>query len=435
MPQVLEHVYTPRGNARELFACRAPEVLLSGPAGTGKSRACLEKLHLCALLNPGMRGLILRKTATSLTSTALVTWNKHVTSEAQKCGKVSWYGGSSQEPAMYRYANGSTITVGGMDKATRIMSSEYDMIYVQEAIELTEDDWESATTRLRNGVMSFQQILADTNPDTQFHWLKVRCDEGKTVLLNSTHEENPVYFGEDGSLTPEGTAYIAKLDQLTGVRYNRLRKGLWVAAEGVIYEDFNPGLHVIDGFDPPPDWERIWSVDFGYKHPFVWQCWVSDEDGRLYLHREIYSTERIVADHAEVIKRVTANDPAPSKIVCDHDAEDRATLERALGMSTTPANKAVSPGIEAVQKRLRLAGDGRARIFIMKNSLVNRDPKQSERRKPCSTVEEIPGYIWDVGANRKIKDAPKKEDDDGCDAMRYAVAAFDLQSNYRLRWI
>jgi len=27
------------------------EVLLSGPAGTGKSRACLEKVHLMALMN------------------------------------------------------------------------------------------------------------------------------------------------------------------------------------------------------------------------------------------------------------------------------------------------------------------------------------------------------------------------------------------------
>jgi hypothetical protein len=41
--------------------------------------------------------------------------------------------------------------IGGMDKPTKIMSSEYDFIYVQEAIELTETDWENLTTRLRNG--------------------------------------------------------------------------------------------------------------------------------------------------------------------------------------------------------------------------------------------------------------------------------------------
>jgi phage terminase large subunit len=40
--------YQPRGAARALLLSRAPEVLAAGPAGTGKSRACLEKVHLCA---------------------------------------------------------------------------------------------------------------------------------------------------------------------------------------------------------------------------------------------------------------------------------------------------------------------------------------------------------------------------------------------------
>ena len=122
----LEHRYRPVGSARELFACRGPEVLLSGPAGTGKSRACLEKLHMMAMLNPGMRGLIVRKSATSLTSTALVTFREHVAAEAIASGEMRWYGGSQQEAASYRYGNGSVVVVGGMDKATRIMSSEYD---------------------------------------------------------------------------------------------------------------------------------------------------------------------------------------------------------------------------------------------------------------------------------------------------------------------
>ena len=34
--------YGPRGAAAELFGCRDPEVLIEGPAGTGKTRAVLE---------------------------------------------------------------------------------------------------------------------------------------------------------------------------------------------------------------------------------------------------------------------------------------------------------------------------------------------------------------------------------------------------------
>jgi hypothetical protein len=64
--------YRPWGAAAEVFRCWEDEVLLSGPGGTGKSRAYLEKLHLCALKYPGMRGLIVRKTRVSLTDPAQV---------------------------------------------------------------------------------------------------------------------------------------------------------------------------------------------------------------------------------------------------------------------------------------------------------------------------------------------------------------------------
>jgi phage terminase large subunit len=118
-----------------------------------------------------------------------------------------------------------------MDKSTKIMSSEYDMIYVQEATELTEEDWESLTTRLRNGIMPYQQLMADCNPSHPQHWLKLRCDRGATLLLESRHEDNP-------SITP---AYIAKLDALTGVMKLRLRYGRWAAAEGMVYESWIQG--------------------------------------------------------------------------------------------------------------------------------------------------------------------------------------------------
>lgn len=438
---VAEHRFKPRGTAATIFENRDPEVLVAGPAGTGKSRACLEKLHLMALLNHGMRGLIVRKTAVSLTSTALVTFRTHVLPEALAAGDVAWYGGSQQEAACYRYRNGSVINVGGMDKPTRIMSSEYDVAYVQEATELTEEDWEAITTRLRHGKVSFQQLLADCNPDVPTHWLKVRCDTGRTKMLESRHEENPVLFTAEGELTEVGASYIAKLDNLTGVRYSRLRKGLWVAAEGIIYEDYDPAVHLIDRFHVPRDWVRWWSVDFGYTNPFVCQMWAEDPDGRLYLYREIYATKRLVEDHAEtILAAVTKNgewrEPKPRAIICDHDAEDRATLERKLGMSTVAAKKTVSDGIQAVQARMRAAGDGKPRIFLMRDSLVQRDPELLDAKKPTCTAEELVGYVWaTAAAGKPVKDEPHKLDDHGCDAMRYAVAARDLVGRARVRFL
>lgn len=432
------HTYRPRGACDRLWDQEGPEVLLSGPAGTGKSRACLERLNAAALTHPRMRGLIVRKTLSSLGSSALVTWKRDVIPELLAAGEVHFYGGSAQEPPQYRYRNGSRIVLGGMDKATKIMSTEYDLIYVQEAIELTEDDWESLTTRLRSGVMPYQQIMADTNPSTPTHWLAVRCEMGKTVMLDSRHEDNPVLFDVDGRITPQGAAYIAKLDGLSGVRHARLRRGLWVAAEGIIYDEYDPTVHLVDRSVVRPDWQRWWAIDFGYSNPFCLQSWAEDPDGALYLEREIYYTKRLVEDHCKTIKLMVAEQveaakqagvkaTPPRDIICDHDAEGRATLEAKLGVSTTPALKMVTEGIQAVQSRFK----GR-RIFICRDAVWERDPSLVEEHKPTCTAEEIPGYVW---ANSATKEQPRKENDHGCDAMRYVVAQRDFGGRPRVRWL
>lgn len=437
VPAPAEHKYEPWGQCDDLFDCRDAEVLLSGPAGTGKSRACMEKLHVMALLNPGMRGLICRKTAATLSSTALVTWRRFVANEALLTGDITYYGGSTQEPSAYRYRNGSVIAIGGLDKVTKIMSSEYDVIYVQEATELTEGDWEALTTRLRNWQVSFQQLMGDCNPAQPTHWLKKRCDTGRTTMLEVWHEDNPVLFAPDGKLTERGADYLGKLDRLSGVRYLRLRMGRWAAVEGVIYEDFEQEIHVIDAIpvsnEPtdwagvPISWRRYWAVDFGFVNPFVLQCWAEDGDGRLYLYREIYHTHRTVDVHAKEILGIVApggkwREPKPSAVVCDHDAEGRAVLERDLGLSTQPAHKSVLEGIEACQIRFRDPGDGRRRIYFLRNAIVRKDPELVDSGQPCCTIEEIPGYVWATNG----KDAPVKADDHGCDAMRYVVADRDF---------
>src|SRR3546814_10566883 len=90
---------------------------------------------------------------------------------------------------------------------------------------------------------------------------------------------------------------MSKLDALTGVRYMRLRKGIWCAAEGLVYEEFDPELHVHKRIGVPPiSWTRYMTVDFGYTNPMVVQMWAEDEDGRLYLYRELYHTKTTVED-------------------------------------------------------------------------------------------------------------------------------------------
>lgn len=445
-PSGAVHRYQPFGTCVELFRERGDEVLFAGPAGTGKSRACLEKLHLMALKNPGMRGLIVRKTLASLGSTALVTFEDHVAKVHLANGEMKWFGGSPKEAACYKYKNGSVIVVGGMDKSMKIMSSEYDVVYAQEATELTEEDWEAITTRLRNGKVSFQQLMADANPWTPTHWLKQRCDRGQTKMIRSRHEDNPVLFDQKTmELTKEGASYMGKLDNLTGVRYMRLRKGIWCAAEGLVYEEWNPEVHQHKAIKCPPiSWTRYITVDFGFTNPMVVQFWAEDEDGRLYLYKELYHTKTLVEDMARQIKEAMnlRKEPRPRMIICDHDAEGRATLEKHLGMSTVAAKKTVEDGIQVVKNRFKISeADGRPRIYLCEDAVIKVDKELQNVKKPTSTLEEVVGYIWDRGTvkaqndGKPPKEQPVKEDDHGMDAMRYMVAQRDLKSRPRIRSI
>ena len=409
---------------------------------------------MMCLLNPGMRALMIRKTMVSLSASGIVTWNQFVIPEARMTGLVTYFGGSLDRPPGYQYTNGSFVAVGGMNDPLKVMSTEYDLIYVQEAIELTPTDWENLTTRLRNGKVSFQQLIADTNPDKPSHWLKQRVDRGDTILHESRHTDNPRLYDSNGEMTEDGRAYMARLDKLTGVRKLRLKGGKWTSAEGLVYDGWDDAVNVIDSFPIPKEWVRVWGVDFGFTNPFVLQCWAIDPDGRLYLYREIYHTRRLVEDHARQILSLVRRprdpeatpdwkdhsawewtEPRPQAIVCDHDAEGRATLERALAIGTKAAYKKVSDGIEYVQRRIAPAGDGRPRIFIMRDALVERDAQLDEEMKPCDTLSEISGYVWDTKDGKPPKEEPVKEDDHGMDTMRYVVCERDKRGRVNVRFI
>ena len=404
-----QHVYRPYGACKEVIENRNPEILVEGPAGTGKSRAILEKLQLAALKYPGSRFLMVRKTRVSLNTSGRVTFENKV-----KLPIVAWEASKSH----YLFPTGSILAVGGMDKTSRILSTEYDIIYVQEATELEQEDWETLTTRLRNYMLPYQQIIGDCNPSSETHWLLRRADLGSLIRLYSKHTDNPLLYNHRaGKWTRAGEDYLAKLGKLTGHTKARLLEGKWASAIGVVYGEYEPSIHLVDRFDIPKGWKRFLSIDFGFMNPFVCQWWALSPDDTLYMYREIYFTERTVREHAKQIREICeAEEPAgviPTAI-CDHDAEDRATL-RENGIKTKAANKSVTLGIENVKFRLV-----ENKLKFMKGSLVEQDPRLEEQGLPTRTVEEMGGYVWNP-----MKEQPVKLKDHGLDGTRYMVQTLD----------
>lgn len=415
-------VFVFRGNnARLAGLTDQSEVVLAGAAGTGKTLAALAYLNKCMWDYPGSRGLIVRKVRADLAESVLVTFEQDVLGEDNPiCA-----GAQRENRHSYKYPNSSQIVLGGMDRPGRVLSAQYDLIYVPECVQMELNDWETLVMRNRNYVMPYQQVFGDTNPDRPDHWLKQREAAGKVLILPTTHKDNPAYWDEAAQdWTARGRDYVlGKLATLSGVRADRYLRGLWVQAEGAIYE-FSDATHLVERENLPEFVWRFRAVDFGYTHPFVCQWWGVDADGRMYLYREIYRTGRLVEDHAADILRLTGDEPIEWTIA-DHDAEDRATLAR-HGIITRPANKAVLTGIQLVQERLRVQGDGKPRLFVVRGALVERDQELRGAGKPSSTQEEFGSYVWN---DKSAKEAPVKEHDHGMDALRYAVMAAEAGGN------
>lgn len=448
--------YEPRGAAAALMSQRETVILCEGPAGTGKSLAALFKLHLACLRVP-LKGLILRQTHLALTSTTLVTFEEQVVKEALADGIVTWFGGSGRKPPGYRYSNGSFIAVGGLDKPSKFLSSEFDRVVVDEATEITEAALETLISRLRGTAPTYKQIVLLCNPDSPSHWINVRADRNGLVRLLSRHRDNPAYVNLDGSYTERGADYMAKLDQLTGVRRLRYKDGIWAAAEGIIYEDWDPRIHIVsrDQFahhehlcsaGMPWEWPRYWVIDFGFRHPFVLKRYAIDPDGRAYRYAEIYRTGRLVEDHARDVLDQVSNpnpddpriskriwtEPKPQAVIADHDAEGRATFEEHSGRSTTKARKGVKDGIQAVQSRLRVQPDGKPRLLYVEGARKHRDEDLAAQKLPTCSEEEFGSYVW---ADSKTKEEPVKVGDDGMDCDRYLAMHLDQGTTQWMRWV
>jgi phage terminase large subunit len=414
--------YQPYGSAADLWMCKKPEIILSGPAETGKTLAALHKIDALAWKYPKAHIAMIRKTRQSMDASVLKTYQDNI-----KHPNIFTYGG--HKPQWFDYPNKSRIVIGGMDNPNKILSAEYDMIYVNQAEELTLDDWEKLLTRAtgRAGHTPYAQIIGDCNPGPNSHWILQRKQNSNVTFFESRHEDNPTLFNPlTGEITEQGRRTMAVLDSLSGVRYQRLRLGKWVSAEGQIYDNYDAAVHLIDRFDIPNDWRRIRVIDFGLVHPFICQWWAIDGDGRAYRYREIYMTGRTVKTHAEQINELSEGEQI-EQTICDHDAEDRQTLAE-NGIPNIAAKKDVLQGIGRVQDRLKKQIDDKPRLYLLRDSLVEVDQSLTEFHLPTCTEDEIDSYIWQNSAKRE---QPVKENDHGCDCIRYLTMHLDGGSQWR----
>ena len=388
--------YTWRGGNLELIRSQEPEVVLAGPAETGKTFAACYKAHWNCREYPGAQGALVRKIAASIPGTVLATMKRIIGNFP-----VNYFGGD-KNPERIIYPNGSQIWIGGMDNPTKVLSGERDFIQVCQAEELQINDWEVMTTRStgRGAVMPYTQVFGDCNPGGSKHFLRTRP---QIRMILSHHKDNPTLYDDAGNLTAQGQRSLSALEGLTGVRRKRLLEGIWATAEGVVYDTFDPVIHV----KARPDEEMVsWylAMDEGYTNPAVILLIGVDTDGRWHVAREWY--ERGQLESAVVAKaKEWCTEKLCTLVAVDEAAAGLIAALRNAGLPAHPAKGRVLTGIQHMQDRLKIQGDGRPRYTV--------DPA-------ChNVINEKESYVWHITAAGISKDEPVKENDHANDAERY----------------
>ena len=433
---------------RQFIESSLPEVVLSGGYGSGKTYSLCTKLLFLSLRYPHNRGFLCRKTLQSLkTSTLKTLLDGDGGLPPVLPEQLIEY--SNKQDRIIRLTNGSEILYGNLDRE-QIKSMNLGWAAVDETTEVSEEDWNALKGRLRLDGVPVRQLFGSTNPDSDTSWLYNRFVSNPQVD-RSGNKIGKMIFSSTLENTYLPKEYIDGLESsLFGHYYDRYVLGKWVGAGKVVFDNFNYKVHVIPNFDPPKNWKRFRSFDFGYRSPFscLWIVQCGDdvkkydqrlEKGDFILYRELYYTERTTLINAQrVVELSKYSDGTDEKFqanIADWDAGDRAELE-AVGIRTIMADKDIQVGIQKFRELLGNIDPTRGIItrptfYIFENTLAEYDPKirinlenGTKNNNPTCLKEELSAYSWKTKQDGTIKEEPEDKFNHACDAVRYFANTF-----------
>jgi hypothetical protein len=267
--------------ALALLKSGAKHILLFGGSRSGKTTVLVMALIYRALRFAGSRHLICRFRAkdarSSVLRETLLPWLDNTV------GK-SGYTYLAHESMVTLY-NGSEIWIGGLgdrEQADKILGHEYNTIYFNEISQLSYAAVTTAYSRLAMRVQDCRNLFFyDCNPGSPLHWAYKIFVLKKTFLSGEALEKPELY--QSMLLNPEDNRehlpedYISDiLDALPDKQRARFRDGLWVKAEGVIYDRFDETM-IVRAADLPERFDRYAAgQDFGLNITFVKIGWVGD---------------------------------------------------------------------------------------------------------------------------------------------------------------
>ena len=237
------------------------------------------------------------------------------------------------------------------------------------------------------------------NPENPQHWFKKEWIE-KAHSKNSLHlhflmQDNP-------SLSKK---VIERYHSLySGAFYERFVEGKWVAAEGVVYPQFNEKDHIV--LPPEEPLEKYYiSCDYGTVNPASFGLW-GRKDGKWYRLREYYHDSRREGfqktdeEHYKSLEELASGREIEGVIVDPSAASFIQCIHRHGHFRAIPAKNQVLDGIRLVSDCLQA-----------KKILFSPECKDA--------IREFSIYRWD---SNSAKDSVRKENDHAMDDIRYFVS-------------
>lgn len=376
-------------------------IVMKGSAGSGKSVDTAQHYILRLMSDPGRNLLCVRKSDVTNRDSTFAELQGAIFRMFGESYKKYWYINSS-DMRLECIANHNQIFFRGVNdekqreklKSIAVKRGKLTDVWIEEATELTQSDFEIIDDRLRGELPEgqFYQIRLTFNPVSSSHWIKKhffdRADPD-VFTHHSTYKDNR--FIDD--------AYYRRMERRKEVDpdgYRIYGLGEWGEVGGLILTNY-----VVEDFDTSP--ERfdymVNSQDFGYNHA---DCIgeVGFKDGELYLCREIYEFEK---DTGELID--LANKRGFNKSLtmwCDSAEPDRIKMWRKAGYK--------AKGVKKEPNSVR------AQIDYLKLHKIHIHPS-------CiNTIKEIQQWKWKKNdKTNEYLDEPVNFFDDAMAMLRYSI--------------
>lgn len=387
----------------------------------------MESIRACVKY-PGLRVGAFRRTYGELKESLLAELAQY--GFAQSLG-ASWNGTEFE----LRFPSGSLIMfryAESLKDATRRQGGQYQLLAFDERSLLAPDVVAFLESRLRSGRADIPVlgIRSSANPggpghgavraryiDPTNYGAKTIIDErGRTVrFIPSKLSDNP-------HVNPE---YAADLLALPEQQRAAFLDGNWDAFAGAMFPELNRDRHVVPPISLPESWRRYNGIDWGYAAPWCVLWAAVDEDGRVWVYREIYERQVGEAEQARRILEAEADGEHIAARYADDamwatrgDAKPIADVYSDNGVHLTPAGK--GPGS-------RVAGWQRVHSYLADAPACPHHRAQGwdvcPRLHLFTTVTELFRELRDLPHASKgdPEDADTAADDHGADALRYAL--------------